>query len=57
MRIKPIKRWPIIRHVRFYWSVYRAEKFVRECYKHGLGMGVLNRHDVRVLEMIWRGEI
>lgn len=48
-------RWVGIRHIRWYWHAYRLYRWVRMWYYLGIGLGVPNEHDLRVLDDIWRG--
>jgi hypothetical protein len=50
-----MKRWPIIRHVRYFIMLRRVNQHY-ELWR-GLGMLPINRHlDEAVLDAIWRGE-
>ncbi len=50
-----MKRWPIIRHVRWLILSYRVERHYQLW--RTLGMLPINRkHDDDVLDAIWRGE-
>lgn len=50
-----MKRWPIIRHIRWLVLSHRVERHYRLW--RTLGMLPLNRHlDDEVLNQVWRGE-
>lgn len=50
-----MKRWPIIRHVRYLWHAYWLDRWVRMWAQSGIGVGPAES-DLRHLERIWRGE-
>lgn len=50
-----MKRWPIIRHVRYFYLLYK----VNEHYEFWAQMGMMpsnSDNDYAVLDAIWRGE-
>lgn len=49
-------RWPVVRHLRYYFHAYRCYRFAQWCGQRGLGLGHPNPHDLAVLEAIWKGE-
>lgn len=51
-----MKRWPIIRHVRYWWLRRRVYNWASFCASFGLGLGHPNEADLEHLERIWRGE-
>lgn len=51
-----MKRWWGIRHIRWFYLSWRVHKFAWECAQIGLGLGIPNDSDYRVLDAIWRGE-
>ena len=50
-----MKRWPIIRHVRYYYGVYQVYRHYAEWRKMGY-LPVNADSDYAVLDKIWRGE-
>jgi hypothetical protein len=51
-----MKRWPLIRHIRYYIGLYRVNRH----YNMWLGLGSLPvnaNHDYAVLNRIWRGDL
>lgn len=51
-----MKKWPLIRHVRYYWYFYRMTQH----YAHWRELGYLPVHvesDLDALNDIWRGEL
>lgn len=51
-----MKRWPIIRHIRYWWGVYRVNRWARMWGQVGIGLGYANPSDLQVLDNIWRGK-
>jgi hypothetical protein len=51
-----MKRWPVIRHIRWLWLAWRVRRWAREWGNIGIGLGYPTEHDLRVLDAIWRGE-
>lgn len=51
-----IKRWPIIRHIRFYYLRYRVFRYAAMWGSMGIGVGGPNPSDLEHLDRIWRGE-
>ena len=51
-----MKRWPVIRHVRYFWLAWQVSRWARAWGQAGIGLGVPNQADVAHLEAIWRGE-
>lgn len=51
-----MKRWPVIRHLRFFWYTWRVFRFAAAMGALGLGLGTPNQHDLDTLDAIWRGE-
>lgn len=51
-----MKRWPIIRHVRYWWLRYRVERWAYTWYMGGVGLGYPNPSDLKWLEDIWKGK-
>ena len=52
-----MKRWPIIRHVRYYWLSYKLHRWAYSWFSVGIGLGYPNPSDTDYLNRIWRGEI
>lgn len=50
-----MKRWPIIRHIRWVYLSYRVHQWARACGRMGLGLGVPHDSDLRHLQAIWDG--
>ena len=50
-----MKRWPIIRHIRYFVLRYRVERWAWECGRIGFGMGYPNASDLAHLDDIWAG--
>ena len=51
-----MKRWWGIRHVRCIWHARRVYRWAREWSYHGIGLGIPNEYDLRVLDDIWAGK-
>lgn len=51
-----VKRWPIIRHIRYYWLSYRVHLWAMNWGSVGIGLGWPNESDLRWLDDIWRGK-
>lgn len=50
------KRLPIIRHIRYYITMYRINRHYDECAKMGMiAWGA--REDYEIASRIWRGEL
>lgn len=49
-------RWPVVRHIRWLWGSWRVHRHAAMCAGVGLGLGVPNESDLRVLDAIWYGE-
>lgn len=45
-----------VRHLRWAWHTWQLYRQVRAWYYLGLGLGVPNDHDLRVLDDIWEGK-
>jgi hypothetical protein len=50
-----IKRWPFIRHVRYFIMLYHVNRHYDEWMKLGY-LPVHAHHDYEVLDRVWRGE-
>jgi hypothetical protein len=50
-----MKRWPIIRHIRYFINVYRVNRHYDEWRKLGF-LPVHIARDIEALDEIWRGE-
>jgi hypothetical protein len=50
-----MKRWPIIRHIRYYIGMYRVNRHYQMWLEFGY-FPVNAEHDYAVLDGIWRGE-
>lgn len=51
-----MKRWPLIRHVRFWWHSYRVHRWAYMWGQAGVGLGWPNPSDLRWLQDIWEGK-
>jgi hypothetical protein len=51
-----MKRWPIIRHVRWFCLSYRVHRWAAQWGAMGIGLGHPNESDLKTLNDIWRGE-
>lgn len=51
-----MKRWYVIRHVRYYFLRRRVFMAAREWARVGVGLGNPNDSDILYLEAVWRGE-
>lgn len=51
-----MKRWPLIRHLRFWWLSYMLNRWVRMWAQRGIGVGDVNPSDLRWLQDIWEGK-
>lgn len=51
-----MKRWPIIRHVRYYWLTFRVHMWAMKWGSVGIGLGWPNQYDLDRLEEIWKGK-
>lgn len=51
-----MKRWPIIRHVRCIWLLYRVERWAWQWVRMGIGLGYPNESDIEHLRLIWKGK-
>ena len=51
-----MKRWPVIRHIRFFYLRFRVRQWAWTCGCMGLGSGRPNPADLKQLERIWKGE-
>ena len=49
-------RWPVIRHIRYFWGSYRVHRWAAAWYGAGIGLGYPNPSDLAYLEAVWRGE-
>ena len=52
-----MKRWPIIRHIRYFYGVYQVQRWARMWGGAGIGLGFPNPADVDYLNKIWKGEV
>jgi hypothetical protein len=50
-----MKRWPVIRHIRYWWLERKVERWCWQCYQVGLGLGHMNPSDRAHLDDIWAG--
>ena len=50
-----MKRWPIIRHIRWLILNHRAHQWARHWGKLGVGLGTPNPADLEYLKAIWEG--
>ncbi len=51
-----MKRWPIIRHVRWAYLDWRVHSWAREWGRLGIGTGIPNSADLDHLQAIWDGK-
>ena len=51
-----MKRLPVIRHIRYFWGMWRVRTWAALWADVGVGLGVPNESDQRALDAIWRGE-
>ena len=51
-----MKRLWGIRHIRYFWHLYHAIRWVQMWYRAGIGLGVLNPADEATLDAIWEGK-
>jgi hypothetical protein len=51
-----MKRWPVIRHIRYWILRYRLSRWIDFCQRHGLGL-VPQESDVRYLLDVWDGKV
>lgn len=51
-----MKRWPIIRHVRYYWLAFRVHMWAMKWASMGIGLGWPNQYDLDRLQEIWEGK-
>ena len=49
-----IKRWPIIRHLRWLWYSWQLARWMQFWSRAGLTLP--NIHDLEYLNRVWRGE-
>jgi hypothetical protein len=54
LKMRP-KRWPVIRHVRYWFLAYRVQKWAWTWGQMGIGLGYPNPSDVKQLDDIWAG--
>lgn len=54
--ITSMLRLPFVRHIRWLWGSWRCRVHARRWASVGIGLGIPNESDERVLEAIWRGE-
>ena len=51
-----MKRWVVLRHIRYLWHRYHCYRFAQACAALGLGLGIPNEADLRTLDAIWEGK-
>lgn len=51
-----MKRWPVIRHVRYFWYRRQVHRWARAWAQLGIGLGHPNQSDLDHLAAIWRGK-
>jgi len=49
-------RWPIVRHIRWFWGSWRVRWHAARWASVGIGLGVPNKSDLDVLDAIWKGD-
>jgi hypothetical protein len=52
-----MKRFPIIRHLRWFYLTRRVHLHARRWAQLGIGLGYPNESDLQYLDAIWRGDI
>jgi hypothetical protein len=56
MEMPEMKRWPVIRHVRYFCLIYKVNRHYAEWQQLGY-FPVNARYDYDVLDKVWRGEL
>ncbi len=51
-----MKRWIIIRHIRYYILARKAQAWASMWARAGIGLGYINESDERALNDIWDGK-
>lgn len=51
-----MKRWPLIRHIRYFWSRMKVYEWASQWGELGIGTGHPNQSDLDYLEAIWKGK-
>lgn len=51
-----MKRWPLIRHVRWLVLDWQVHRWARELARFGIGLGVPHHSDLRFLDDVWSGK-
>lgn len=52
-----MKRWWGIRHIRYYWGLWRCQVWADRFGSAGIGLGIINPSDIDYLNKIWKGEV
>lgn len=52
-----MKRWPVVRHIRYYYLNYQVRRAAYRWARVGIGLGFPNESDLKYLCKVWRGEI
>jgi hypothetical protein len=50
-----MKRWPVIRHIRYWLASYRVHRWAQLWGQGGVGLGWPNPSDLAHLDRIWTG--
>lgn len=48
-------RWWGLRHLRYWYHLWRCIRYVQACKALGLGLGFINASDEAILDAIWGG--
>lgn len=51
-----MKRWPIIRHIRWFYLNIQVHRYARMWARHGIGIGHPHPSDLKHLDAIWKGK-
>ena len=51
-----LKRLPVIRHIRYFWFIWRVHVHAARWASVGIGLGIPNQSDVDWLDRIWKGQ-
>jgi hypothetical protein len=52
----PLKRWPLVRHVRWLILQHQVYRMARYWGEMGIGLGVPSENDLAYLQEIWDGK-
>lgn len=51
-----MKKWPIIRHIRYFWFRWRVYVHAAQWASIGIGLRIPNKADLEHLDAIWHGK-